>query len=235
MFSIIVPNYNDSKGLKTCLKSIQDQDYEDFEVWIADNCSIDDSLAVAKPFEQDPRFTVLQNPTHTRNSVYGINQAMKQAKGEIAAWINSDDQMRPGYFKTLLPYFKDSSVGFVRTGIYAWFEDNRYSYKTFLPVPWKELIDIVVANKVFPGSPFRSKLFTAVGGMCEEMNFFDWDFWVRCALDGCGFQGWEYLDCNEALTIRKIHRSQDSTPETLKEGVNQILKKYIRDKNDTVI
>ena len=80
-FSIIVPNYNDSKGLGVCLKSIQDQKYEDFEVWIADNCSTDESLVIAKPFEQDPRFKILQNPTHTRNSVYGINKAMEYATG----------------------------------------------------------------------------------------------------------------------------------------------------------
>ena len=55
-FSIIVPVYNVEKYLEKCLKSIQNQTYDNFEVIIVNDGSTDLSKEIINVFEEDHRF-----------------------------------------------------------------------------------------------------------------------------------------------------------------------------------
>lgn len=232
MISIIVPCYNEEKWIGECLRSIQSQEYEDYEVFIVDNVSTDKTVGVAEEFLRDGRFRLFKSTKHTRNAANGINIGMSKAKGEIATWINADDKMQDNYLTSIIPYFSDQNIWFVRIGIYIWYDTKPLVYEKVMPLPWKELSEIAFQNKVFPGSPYRTKLFHEMGGLFEEMNFFDWDFWVRCALNGCWAKGYKYTDCNLPLTIRKIHRPVEAETNNVDEGARQIIRKYVRREKD---
>ena len=60
LVSVIVPLYNYSKFIKDCITSIQNQSYKNWELFVIDDCSTDDSLEIAKSFETDSRIKVLQ-------------------------------------------------------------------------------------------------------------------------------------------------------------------------------
>ena len=49
-FSIIVPNYNNSKYLYRCIKSVTDQTFKNWELLIIDNNSNDNSLDIVNSF-----------------------------------------------------------------------------------------------------------------------------------------------------------------------------------------
>ena len=55
MVSIIVPVYNDSKGIKRCLESLISQSYphENYEVIVVDNNSNDNTKGTIKSFSKD--------------------------------------------------------------------------------------------------------------------------------------------------------------------------------------
>jgi glycosyltransferase involved in cell wall biosynthesis len=61
VFSIVVPTYNSGRTLSTVLDSILHQDFANFEVLIIDGASKDDTLLIAKQFN-DPRIRVLSEP-----------------------------------------------------------------------------------------------------------------------------------------------------------------------------
>jgi glycosyltransferase involved in cell wall biosynthesis len=54
LVSVIIPTYNRSWGLRRALRSVLDQSFLDFEVLVADDCSVDDSAEVARA-AGDPR------------------------------------------------------------------------------------------------------------------------------------------------------------------------------------
>ena len=55
--SIVVPVYNVEKYLESCLESIRSQSYEDFEVIIVDDGSVDSSSNICECYSQkDKRF-----------------------------------------------------------------------------------------------------------------------------------------------------------------------------------
>jgi len=93
MISVIVPVYNDSRGLKDTLESLVNQNFppENFEIIVADNGSIDNTLDVAKEFIQNYtkliRFVVEDK---TQSSYAARNKGMKDAKGSIVAFIDAD-------------------------------------------------------------------------------------------------------------------------------------------------
>ena len=50
--SILITNYNKSKFLKKCLKSLLDQKYNNFEIIIFDDCSEDNSIKIIEEFKK---------------------------------------------------------------------------------------------------------------------------------------------------------------------------------------
>lgn len=88
--SIIVPVYNAQKTVRRCIESIINQEFEDFELWLIDDGSQDDSGHICDEYAaQDHRIKVI----HKENS--GVsdsrNAALELAKGEYIQFLDSDD------------------------------------------------------------------------------------------------------------------------------------------------
>jgi hypothetical protein len=93
--SFIVPCYRLAHLLKQCIDSILSQDYGDFEVLIMDDCSPDDTPAVARAFA-DPRVIYVRNEPnlgHLRN----YNKGIGLARGKYVWLISADDYLRTPY------------------------------------------------------------------------------------------------------------------------------------------
>ena len=95
--SVIVPSYNHAPYIKEALLSALHQDYPDIEIIVIDDCSTDDSVAIAQSIG-DPRIHVRKNAKNL--GAYATeNRAMEMASGEYIAVLNSDDLWRPGKLK----------------------------------------------------------------------------------------------------------------------------------------
>ncbi len=97
--SVIIVNYNGEEWLSRCVQSVADQTLTDFECFIVDNGSADDSIA-ALP-ELDSRFTIMELGENT-GFARGNNIAAKQARGEWLALLNPDAFARPDWLEKLL-------------------------------------------------------------------------------------------------------------------------------------
>lgn len=70
--SIIIPVYNAESTIGRCLESIRGQTFQDFEVFLIDDGSSDNSFSICKDFaKSDQRITVLHQsnsgPSSARN------------------------------------------------------------------------------------------------------------------------------------------------------------------------
>lgn len=91
--SVIIPVYNDPKGLKDTLESLVNQDYpeNDYEIIVADNGSTDDTLRVIKKFiKMYPYLIKLVEEDSIQSSYAARNKGIKDAKGMIIAFIDAD-------------------------------------------------------------------------------------------------------------------------------------------------
>lgn len=90
LVSVIVPNYNYSRVLALCLKSLREQTYPHLEIIVVDDCSTDDSVAVAESFGVKVVSTgVNGGPAVARN------RGAEVASGEVLFFIDSDVAAKP--------------------------------------------------------------------------------------------------------------------------------------------
>ncbi|MEM6812608.1 MAG: glycosyltransferase, partial [Pseudomonadota bacterium] len=94
--SVIIPVFNDSKRLVTCLTALSNQSYgqENYEVIVADNGSTDDISSAAK------EFSVTLVSEKKPGSYAARNKGLSVAKGEILAFTDADCIPREDWVET---------------------------------------------------------------------------------------------------------------------------------------
>ena len=110
MITVIVPVYNVCKYLDKCIGSLVDQTYENIEIILIDDGSVDGSTDICDKWAaKDSRIVVV----HQANA--GVSQArnagLKLAKGEFLAFVDADDFVDRDYLESLLLPMRDPEIG----------------------------------------------------------------------------------------------------------------------------
>ena len=98
--SVVVPIYNTAAYLTECLSSIASQSFPDFEVWMIDDGSTDQSGEIAQAFaEQDSRFHLIHQ--ENRGLSGARNAGILMCSGEYLSFVDSDDRVDSNYLLRL--------------------------------------------------------------------------------------------------------------------------------------
>lgn len=100
LISVIVPVYRVEAYLDRCIRSIAEQTYSNLEIWLVDDGSPDNSGAICDRWaEKDSRIRVI----HKTNAGAGAarNTALDAARGELIAFVDSDDYLHPNLYSHL--------------------------------------------------------------------------------------------------------------------------------------
>lgn len=99
--SIIVPIYNVELYLDECLRSLQSQRLDNFEVLMVDDGSTDGSAEIARAWAAtDHRFRLIQQPNQGLGAAR--NTGIAAAAGRYIAFVDSDDRADVDAFKTMV-------------------------------------------------------------------------------------------------------------------------------------
>lgn len=99
--SIVIPSYNYGRYIDRCMDSLLAQTYQDYEVFLVDDGSKDNTEEVfAKYVERDERFHYIKK----ENGGVGTarNLGKKLANGNWVTFIDADDYVEPDYLERLL-------------------------------------------------------------------------------------------------------------------------------------
>ena len=109
--SIIIPTFNSAKTINACLDIIFGQTFEDYEVLIMDGASTDNTLEIAKTYD-DPRIRIYSEPD---KGIYdAMNKGIEKSKGEWLYFLGSDDLLfNKNIFQELLNELKGSKYKIV--------------------------------------------------------------------------------------------------------------------------
>ena len=92
-FSVIVPNYNNAEWIDKTIESVLNQTYQNWEMYIIDDMSTDNSVEVIKRYN-DKRITLIENKIKLYNGGsrnVGILKAKESNYNGYLVFIDSDD------------------------------------------------------------------------------------------------------------------------------------------------
>lgn len=185
LISIILPTYNNGHLIWRAIESVIAQTYTNWELIIVDYQSKDNTFEVVNKYEDDRiKFLLVDNNGVVANS---RNEGLKVAKGEFAAFLDSDDWWTND--KLMI------SIDFLNKGfdlIYhdMWLisepdevNDPKRIFRT------KQLLSPISVNLLIKGNQIinssvvlRTKVLRTVGLLDENPNIIaseDYDLWVR--------------------------------------------------------
>ena len=105
--SVVVPCYNQEATISRCLTSLINQTYpaEDFEIFLADNGSIDRSVEIARGFDRVRLIQELQ-----RGGFAARNTALRQTSGSILVFTDGDCEADANWLHCVVNAFEDAQV-----------------------------------------------------------------------------------------------------------------------------
>jgi glycosyltransferase involved in cell wall biosynthesis len=122
LLTIIMPVYNASAFIKEAVESILHQTFQDFELWIVDDASTDDSIAIVKSF-QDSRIKFFLNGTNFKR-MRTVNQIVKKVSTPYFTITDADDVSHSQRLEKQIN-FLESNIDFMMCGTSFWAMDTQ--------------------------------------------------------------------------------------------------------------
>jgi glycosyltransferase involved in cell wall biosynthesis len=176
LISIILPARDRAALLPTAIASIQAQTYDRWELLIVDDGSRDATPSVVASFLGDPRIRLLQ--TGGKGVAAARNAAMAQAKGQLFAYLDSDNSWQPEFLEIAASHLFERDFDLVYSALVTndgW--RTRYVGADFdyTDLSHRNFIDINVMLH-------RRELYDQRGGCDETLKrMSDWDLVLRYA------------------------------------------------------
>lgn len=180
LISIVLPVYNGEKYLEQALQSCLNQTYKNFELIIVDDASTDNSLSIAKKFENnDNRIKVLSNENNL--SLPGsLNAGHKHAKGEFVTWTSDDNILKPDFLSSLYKSITKENCDVVFSNYDIIWADGILKRKHITgPLP-----HLIFGNIIGASFLYRMKVFEKLIGYAENLFLVeDYHFFLRASLN----------------------------------------------------
>jgi biofilm PGA synthesis N-glycosyltransferase PgaC len=176
--TVIVPAFNEEDSVADTVRSLQSQTHPPTEIIVVDDCSTDDTAAVA----ERTGATVLRPPVNTGSKAGAQTFALSRVRTDLSMAVDADTTLAPDAIETLLAAFEDEEVGaacgaVVPRNVRTVWERGRYVEYMFAFSFFKRIQDHFGKPMISSGcfSAYRTQTLLAVGGwstrtMAEDMD-----------------------------------------------------------------
>lgn len=215
LVSIVLPVFNGEKHLDRAIQSVLSQTYNNWELIIVNDCSVDKSLQIASGFTQkDKRIKLIDHEVNKKLPA-ALNTGFKHAQGGLFTWTSHDNEYLPDAILEMVDFMqKNPKAGL----LYADEEVVNETSGNVEILAKGNIEKIVFGNVIGACFLYRSEVKDLVGNYNE--TFFlaeDYDYWLRI------WKNFECLHLNK--TLHRYFLCDDSLTSTQKPGiVNATLK-----------
>ena len=221
--SVIILTYNRANLLKEGISSVLKQTYQNFELIIVDDGSLNNTEKIVKGFK-DQRIVYLKHEKN-RGVAASCNTGVKKAVGSYVFILNDDDLIVPWALEKLIKKIMQSDLEKLG-GVYGWSWWIDDKGKTLRIINLKErdyIFDTVLKKQVFTNLLIKKGVFEKAGLYNENLlTNEDFDFYLRMA------KNYQFDFVPEILTIIRTHSQAHLSTFTRRHirGHAKIIEKY---------
>jgi len=187
----VMPAYNTARFIEAALDSARRQTVADIEILVVDDGSTDATAAIAmRAASRDPRVRVMCQTNHGVSAAR--NAALRAARGQYIALLDSDDVWHPGFLEAQLAILdRRPEIAIVTANAFVLGgpHDGQPARPFPDPRPHPSAADIIAdETAVFIMCVFRRAVYDTIGGFDEsKATNEDYDYWLRAAHAGLRF------------------------------------------------
>lgn len=185
LISIITPSFRQARFVERTLNSVAEQDYPHVEHLVIDGGSDDGTVEILARHKRafPDRFDYVSEPDGGQAAA--INKGIERARGDVIAWINSDDTYQPGALGTVAREFRENprcDLVYGNADFISDTDERLWAYPTLPRFQWHRL-----AYECYLCQPtvFWRRTVTDAGHRLDESLHLalDYDFWIRLGRD----------------------------------------------------
>lgn len=230
LVSVIIPSYNSAEFIGRTIHSVLTQGYDNFEIIIVDDSSEDETLKIVKQLSDKDNRINFYKIDHAGIPSIPRNFGIQKAKGELIAFLDSDDLWIKNKLRQQVKYFSDHpEIIFVYSISVTFGEVNIFSpYYEVLPLAFRAAHtqdDLIKNGNSIPLSTVlvRAEKLKEVKGFDEDPKLNigeDYDLWLRLSNLG------KFIFIPRIHAYYRIHKKQLSNKwETNKEKIRYLAEK----------
>jgi len=193
LISVIIPAFNVEKFIEETICSVLNQTYQNFEIIVVDDSSLDGTLEIVKKLSETDSRILFYKIDHAGKPSVPRNYGIKKANGEFVAFLDSDDIWLKDKLEMQLKYFQrypeavfvyTMSVTFGNVNIFS----SGYEVLPLLFNAAHSREDLIKkGNSITCSSVLaKSKIVKDIGGFDEDPKLVveDYDLWLRLSERG---------------------------------------------------
>lgn len=188
LVSINITTYNRANQLAKCLDSVLRQSYDEIEINVVDDCSIDNTEEIVGQYKKKyPQVNYFKQKVNEGNA-FARNRALAECTGYYVAFMDDDDEwLDQNKLKKQVTVFEqddNNHLGIVCSSVRIYIDKNNYEDKIFQ-------IQGDIKDKILRGNGliYNSSVLTKRSIMAELEGFdenlpkgIDSDFYRRCII-----------------------------------------------------
>ncbi|MDD5005486.1 MAG: glycosyltransferase [Candidatus Omnitrophica bacterium] len=200
--SVIIPTYNRAIFLKKAMDSVLNQSYQDFELIIVDDGSVDETKVMMKEYENRVKYIYQQN----KGPASARNRGIKEAKADFVAFLDSDDWWAKDKLKVQLKAMQDSPDYLISHTQEIWYKNGKVlnqkkKHRKFAGHIFDKCLPICAVG--MSTMMVKKELFKKIGLFDEDLPCCeDYDLWLRASVK------FPFLLIDKPLTLKQGGRPE---------------------------
>lgn len=150
--SVLIPARNEDKSIRSCVKSIMDQAYDNFELIVLDDQSTDRTGTILKQMQNDlpGTFNVIKGdpkPDDWLGKPWACHQLFQHSSGDILLFADADTSFESDTLTRVATAFEQDQLD----ALTVWPQQTQHTYweKTVIPLVYHALLTLLPVRYVY--------------------------------------------------------------------------------------
>lgn len=183
--SIVTPSFNQAKYIRSTIDSVLSQNYPNLEYFVIDGGSTDGTVKILESYGKKFKWVSEKDA----GQADAINKGLRLSKGDLLAYLNSDDVYLPNALTAVGEYFTKTHADWITGDCLVIDENGKKSKNNWLISGYKRFLmalysptTLRIADSMLPQpSTFWSRrAYQRIGKFNPKYHYvMDYDYWLR--------------------------------------------------------